>query len=188
MSSNTIRIERGFRKGVSVGNGFSYEGSRITTSANRAVLFNILLNRFYIDFNGLSCADFCCGSGIVGFEMLSLGAKGCCFLDCDRKKIANISLAIEKLKFNADAICCYLPNVGFLNKKFDIIFLDPPYDNDFCNDVIKNIYDADLIKDGGCLIVETKQEISSYKFQTVHIKELKNGAKFVFLRKNAKLS
>ena len=121
MTNNLVRIERGLKKGVSIGNGFSCKGSRITTSANRAVLFNVLLNRFYIDFSQVSCADFCCGSGIVGFEMLSLGAMECLFIDSDRKKLANVSLAINKLNFNADAVCCYLPNIGMLNKQFDII-------------------------------------------------------------------
>lgn len=183
MTGNLVRIERGLKKGVSIGNGFSYEGSRITTSANRAVLFNVLLNRFYIDFSKVSCADFCCGSGIVGFEMLSLGAMECLFIDSDRKKLANVSLAINKLNFNANAVCCYLPNIGMLNKQFDIIFFDPPYDNNFCNETIKEIFDKNLITNNGYLIVETKQDINTYNFKTEHIKYLKNGAKFVFLKK-----
>ena len=184
MTGNLVRIERGLKKCVSIGSGFSYEGSRITTSANRAILFNVLLNRFYIDFNQVSCADFCCGSGIVGFEMLSLGAKECLFIDSDRKKLANISSAISKLRFNAKAICCYLPNIGVLNKQFDIIFFDPPYDNNFCDETIKEIFDKNLITDDGYLIVETKQDINTYFFKTEHIKYLKNGAKFVFLKQH----
>ena len=183
MTGNLVRIERGIRKGVSIGNGFSYEGSRITTSANRAVLFNVLLNRFYIDFSKVSCADLCCGSGIIGFEMLSLGAKECLFVDCDRKKLANASSTISKLQFNAKAVCCYLPNIGLLDKQFDIIFFDPPYDNNFCDETIKAIFDRNIITNNGCLIVETKQDINAYNFKTEHIKYLKNDAKFVFLKK-----
>ena len=184
MSGNLVRIERGLKKGVSIGKGFSYYGSRITTSANRAVLFNILINRFYIDFSKLSCADLCCGSGIVGFEMLSLGAMECLFIDSDRKKLANVSSTINNLNFNANTVCCYLPNISMLNKQFDIIFFDPPYDNDFCDETIKEIFDKNLITNTGYLIIETRKDVNQYKFKTEHIKNLKNGAKFVFLKKN----
>lgn len=184
MTGNLVRIERGLKKGVSVGNGFSYEGSRITTSANRAVLFNVLLNRFYIDFSRVSCADFCCGSGIIGFEMLSLGAKNCLFVDSDRKKLSNILSTINKLQFNAVTLCCCLPNFGLLNKQFDIIFFDPPYDNDFCDKTIKEFFERNLITENGYLVIETKKEINSYKFKIAYIKNLKNSAKFVFLKKN----
>ena len=183
MFNNLVRIERGLKKGASIGSGFSYRGSRITTSANRAILFNVLLNRFYIDFNKITCADLCCGSGIIGFEMLSLGAKECCFIDSDRKKLANISLIINRFNFNAETICCYLPNICLLNNQFDIIFFDPPYDNDFCNTTIERVFDDNLITTGGYFVIETKHDINPFKFRIEHIKCLKNGAKFVFLKR-----
>ena len=175
-----VRIEHGEKKGIKVSDGFFGEGSRITTSANRCVLFNVLTNKLYIDFNNLICADFCCGSGIVGFELLSLGCKECTFVDCDKKKLKNIEEAIDKTKFNATTLYSYLPKYN-LNKQFDIIFFDPPYNNDFCQETIDMILDNNILSKNGILIVETKQVINVEKYRVLDIKTLKNKAQFYFL-------
>ena len=56
MRKFSVRIEHGNKKGVKICDGFCKEGSRITTSANRCVLFNVLRNKFYLNFNGLNAA------------------------------------------------------------------------------------------------------------------------------------
>jgi len=176
----SIRIEHGNYKGIKISDGFFGEGSRITTSANRCVLFNVLRNKLYIDFNNLTCADFCCGSGIVGFEMLSLGCKKCIFADCDKTKLKNIDQSIKKTNFNATTIYTYLPSI-LLNEKFDIIFFDPPYINNFCQQTIDMIFEKQLLNKNGILIVETKQDIDAKNYNILDIKTLKNKAKFYFL-------
>ncbi len=182
MSFSKIRIERGEKKKVVIGEGFCYQGSRITTSANRCILFNILLNRFYINILNKTCADLCCGSGIVGFEFLSLGAKKCVFVDNDKNKIRNIIQANNKLKYNIDTIYGFLPNIYQLKEQFDLIFFDPPYNNNFCKQTIANIYNNHLLNKNGILIIETLNEIDDlYGFTLLHKKELKNKANFIFL-------
>ena len=177
-----IRIEHGEKKGIKISDGFFGEGSRITTSANRCVLYNVLKNKLYIDFKGLSCLDLCCGSGIIGFELISLGCKNCTFVDCDRQKLKNIQQSIDKTKFNANTIQAYLPNLSFTNnEKFDIIFFDPPYQNNFEQQTIDKIYENQLLNNNGILIVETLEEINTEKYKILDIKQLKNKAKFYFL-------
>ena len=183
MEKFAIRIEHGEKKGVKVSDGFFSNGSRITTSANRCVLFNVLRNKLYLDFNGLNCADFCCGSGIVGFEFLSLGAKKCLFVDLDRKKLKNIELAIEKTKFNAETNYSCLPSF-FSDEQFDLIYFDPPYQNDFCQKTIDMIFDNNLLTKDGILVVETLHDIDTKNYKVLDIKHLKNGAKFYFLSSN----
>lgn len=184
MANFSIKIEHGNKKGIKISDGFSEEGSRITTSANRCVLFNVLINKFYIDFNNLDCADLCCGSGIVGFEFLSLGARKCLFVDCDRKKIKNIDEAIQKTGFQAETKISFLPLFSN-DDQFDIIYLDPPYKNNFCQQTVDMIYDKNFLKKNGLLIVESLLEIDYNKYDLLDIKNLKNGAKFYFL-KNSK--
>ncbi len=182
MSNHSIRIEHGDRKGVKISDGFSEEGSRITTSANRCVLFNILMNKFYIDFNNLNCADLCCGSGIIGFELLSLGAKKCLFVDCDEKKIKNINLAIEKTGFLAKTMLSFLPSLS-IKEQFDLIYFDPPYKNNFAQQTVDMVYDNNLLTDNGILIIETILDIEVKKYKLLNLKKLKNNAKFLFLTK-----
>ena len=183
MGNSSIRIEHGNYKGIKISDGFSSPGSRITTSANRCVLFNVLRNKLYIDFNNLICADFCCGSGIVGFEMLSLGAKKCFFLDCDKKKLHDIYVAINKAKFTAETICAYLPQCCFTTQRFNVIFFDPPYANNFINQTINMIAEHELLSAQGLLIVETTQNIDTSNYNILDVKILKNKAKFYFLQK-----
>lgn len=182
MRKFSIRIEHGDKKGVKICDGFCNEGSRITTSANRCILFNVLRNKFYLNFNGLNCADLCCGSGIVGFEFLSLGAKKCLFVDNDRTKLKNIDSAIIKTGFLGETVCAFLPS--FLsNEKFDLIYFDPPYENDFCQKTIDAINDKDLLSSNGILVFETLHDIETKNYEVLDIKHLKNGAKFFFLGK-----
>ena len=184
-----IRIEHGSKKGLKISDGFSATGSRITTSSNRCVLFNILLNKFYLNFDKINnCLDLCCGSGIVGCEFLSCGAKECFFIDCDRKKIKFLEKTIFEKKLNGKVELSYLPSCSLFrqnnqNVKFDLIFFDPPYDNNFQNDVIKNIFLYELLSDNGILIVETKQQINERLelYKILHQKKLKNGAFFYFI-------
>ena len=186
MAGFAIRIEHGDFKGVKISDGFKGEGSRITTSFNRCVLFNVLTNKLGVDFDGLNCADFCCGSGIVGFEMLSMGARSCVFVDSDRKKVQNVKNVLQKTHFNGLAECAFLPNLPIFHDKLDVIFFDPPYENNFCERTLMNVVNSELLADNGLIIIETKKPIAedliaNLQLKTVCVKELKNGAKFYFL-------
>jgi len=188
MAGFAIRIEHGDFKGVKISDGFKGEGSRITTSFNRCVLFNVLTNKLGVNFDGLNCADFCCGSGIVGFEMLSMGARSCVFVDSDRKKVQNVKNVLQKTQFNGLAECAFLPNMPIFHDKLDVIFFDPPYENNFCERTLANIVNSGLLADNGLIIVETKKPITenfvnTLQLKTVCVKDLKNGAKFYFLAK-----
>ena len=187
MAGFAIRIEHGDFKGVKISDGFKGEGSRITTSFNRCVLFNILTNKLGVDFDDLNCADLCCGSGIVGFEMLSMGARSCIFVDSDRKKVQNVKNVLQKTHFNGLAEYAFLPNLPIFQEKLDIVFFDPPYENNFCERTLANIVNSGLLADNGLIIIETKKPIAENFVNTLQlkiacIKELKNGAKFFFLQ------
>ena len=187
MAGFAIRIEHGNFKGVKISDGFKGKGARITTSFNRCVLFNVLTNKFGIDFDGLNCADLCCGSGIVGFEMLSMGARSCIFVDSDRKKVQNVKNVLQKTHFNGLAECAFLPNLPIFHDKLDVIFFDPPYENNYDERTLANIANSNILADNGFIIVETKKALTNDFLANLHMKiaytkELKNGAKFFFLQ------
>ena len=97
----------------------------------KLALFNALAN--LISLEGASVLDCYAGSGALGLEALSRGAKEAIFVERDRKAV----LAIEKninllgvksqskvLRYDISSFCSKDPG-----RSFDVIFIDPPYDN-----------------------------------------------------------
>ena len=124
----------------------------------RAGVFNALGNHL----DGKEVLDLFCGSGSYGFEAISRGASFVEFVDQTKfAKVAveeNASMLHESnYKFN------FQDALSFLNeteKKFDLIFMDPPYKLDIINEVLEIIEKRDLLKKNGAIIVESEHEIS----------------------------
>lgn len=127
------------------------------------------------------CLDLFCGSGSLGIEALSNYASECYFIDSNKK-------IIDILKKNTiDISGCHIIHNDFkkfiteTNEKFDIIFLDPPYDLNLINPAIELIEKYDLLKNNGLIICEyTKENIKS-NYQIV--KEKKYGDKNIRIYK-----
>ena len=134
---------------------------RPTTDSVRETIFNILSN--YIDFDELTIADICAGSGMLGFEAISRGASYCYFID-NNKKVANtlnqnaISIGIPEDKFeiiNFDSLK-FLKNIKSVDTylQFDIMFYDPPYVSKTSNNFLLIIEEMNLISDNGIVVTE----------------------------------
>ena len=132
------------------------EGSNTRPTADRAKesLFNILSP--YLD--GSSVLDLFAGTGALGIEALSRGAKDCVFVDSsgDAAKIIKQNLdhtrLTEKAKLtvaDADAV------LKSISQKFDLIFLDPPYSQGLLPHILELISDSGLLKHGGRVIAES---------------------------------
>lgn len=102
---------------------------RPTTDQVRETLFNWLSN----DIVGARCLDCYAGSGALGFESLSRGAREVVMLD-------HAKVVVEQLKKTAQALNTQAANIHqftFLKDKmtfppFDIVFVDPPFAEDLC--------------------------------------------------------
>ena len=132
---------------------------RPTTDKTKETLFNILQPRLF----GCSFLDLFAGSGAIGIEALSRGAAKCVFADLSRTAIRIIeeNLAFTRLGGHAeilreDASSC----VRRLSKreKFDVIFLDPPYDANLLNTTIKTIAGIDILAGNGIIICESRAD------------------------------
>jgi 16S rRNA (guanine966-N2)-methyltransferase len=101
--------------------------ARPTPDRVRETLFNWLGERIV----GARCLDLYAGSGILGLEALSRGAADVQFVETDRKLTAAIEGRLTKLE--ARARVTREPVERFLarpaEQRFDIVFLDPPYDS-----------------------------------------------------------
>ncbi len=101
---------------------------RPTSDMVRESLFNILQNVIY----GATFLDLFCGSGAMGIEALSRGAKSATFNDASRASIALLKKNLDKLKVEEDYRICNLDALTLLKngERYDIIYIDPPYKTD----------------------------------------------------------
>jgi 16S rRNA (guanine966-N2)-methyltransferase len=132
------------------------DGVRPTSAKVREALFDILRN----DIRGSSFLDLYAGTGAVGIEALSRGASGACFVECDRAAAKAISRYISEMGLDLTTEVCtetaerFLKRMRITKETFDIIFADPPYASDEIDIILPLIGDADILRPGGCLIVE----------------------------------
>jgi len=92
----------------------------------RGAIFNLLG-----DVQGLSVLDAFAGSGALGFEAISRGATHALLIEIDKKALSTIEQNIKTLELE-DRVKLSKRNIKAwsdenLNKKFDIVFCDPPY-------------------------------------------------------------
>lgn len=129
-------------------------GIRPTENKVRKAVFDILS-----DINGLSFLELFAGSGAVGLEALSQGAKEAVFVE-------NNSKCIRVIKDNLSALGCLKFRVigqeatraieGFYKHKqsFDIIFLDPPYYKDGLKKALQILSAYDILTPNGYIIAQ----------------------------------
>jgi len=136
-------------------------GIRPTLDMARESLFNILGN--YIDFEGIKIADVCAGSGAFGIEAISRGAAHCHFVDKSRKSLdyilsAVLGFGIEKTEYKlhlSDALSFVKKFVSDQpGSKLDLIFTDPPYKDNYLNEMFGIISSEGLIDEGGIFVCE----------------------------------
>lgn len=126
---------------------------RPTTDNVKESVFNII----QFDVEGRRVLDLFAGTGQLGIECLSRGAESAVFVDHSREaiKIIKENLAVCGLKgvvAEQDSLT-YLKNCG----KFDLIFVDPPYDADLYEEVLNSINMFDILNDGGIIICEARR-------------------------------
>ena len=125
---------------------------RPTPERIRETLFNWLAP--YI--SGSHCLDLFAGSGALGFEAISRGAKNISFVESSRKA----SHAIEKNIQVLNSDCANVTNqdsINYLkhcNRQFDIVFLDPPFKSSLLQSSIDLINEHDLINNTGWVYAE----------------------------------
>ena len=137
--------------------GFDISGTRPTMDRVKESVFAMIQN--YI--HNAIVLDLFSGSGNLGIEALSNGAKITYFNDYNKKcinvineNLINFNLVNESIITNLDyleALKYYKNN----NIKFDLIFLDPPYKEHIIDNILKYVYDNNLLNDNGLIICET---------------------------------
>jgi 16S rRNA (guanine966-N2)-methyltransferase len=145
--SESMYILAGSKKGMTL--KVPKEGTRPTTNKIKKSLFDSLQHLI----QGADVLDLFAGSGALGLEALSRGAKSATFVEKDQKAVECIQKNIETLGFHSSSTLYSLPVDRAINllSQYDLIFVDPPYDLDISSFVEKII---SHLKENGLMIVE----------------------------------
>jgi 16S rRNA (guanine966-N2)-methyltransferase len=129
------------------------DGLRPTLSRARTVLFDTLQFNLPENFTFLDCFA---GSGIIGIEALSRGASFATFVEIDKDTSLNLIDNIKRLGIeNCKVFCSSIFKIKE-GKGVDLIYLDPPYKNDFIiPKVVKMLIRRNWVKEGTIIITET---------------------------------
>ena len=152
-----MRIIGGTAKGTKL---YTLDGSntRPTLDRVREALFNILQPNI-IDSVFL---DLFSGSGAIGLEAVSRGAKKSILCDNSKEAVEIIKQNIKKTKFEKKV---ELYKMSFeillkekINEKIDLIYIDPPYKTNFAYEALKIILEKELIDSESIIVIETDRE------------------------------
>jgi 16S rRNA (guanine966-N2)-methyltransferase len=116
------------------------------------------------DFKGFSVLDLFAGSGAMGLEALSRGAKEVVFVDIERqcnllvkRNLESLGLSPNELQaveiYRQDAFRAIMAALK-RRRRFDVIFADPPYHKDIAKKVLKTPSLSDILTPYGFLVIE----------------------------------
>lgn len=168
-----LRVISGKYRGKKL-KGFDIDGTRPTMDRVKESLFGMIQE--YV--NDSIVLDLFAGSGALGIEAISQGARKCIFIDNNVKCIKTIMDNVSNFDEDIKVINCDYKN--FLKNtdlKFDIIFLDPPYRANVLNKSIKIIEERGLLKGGGIIVCE--HENVHLETNLKKIKEKSYGPKII---------
>jgi 16S rRNA (guanine966-N2)-methyltransferase len=126
--------------------------TRPTTDYVKEAIFSIIY-----DCHEMRVLDLYSGSGGLGFEALSRGARSLEMVDRSEKAVQSAKKNMKKLQYE-DRVKIHKQRVeAFLkttSEKFDLILLDPPYGQNLINPTINAIIQAGILVDRGTIVVE----------------------------------
>lgn len=131
--------------------------TRPTTDRIKETLFNMIQN----EIPGCYFLDLFAGSGQIGLEAISRGARYAVFVENAKKAAACIQDNINFTKSEKESLLLQMDVIPALRSmegkyQFDVIFLDPPYEQLLEKDVLEYLTASSLLKEEALIIVEAK--------------------------------
>lgn len=127
--------------------------TRPTTDRVKEALFSII----QFEIPTARVLDLFGGTGQLGIEALSRGAKSAVFVDHQENACKLIRENLRRTRLEADGKVIRADYLGYLRRcreSFDIIFLDPPYAEVFLENALKCITEIDILQSGGIIVAE----------------------------------
>lgn len=150
---------------------------RPTKDRIREAIFNALG-----DISNYTILDLYAGSGSMGIEALSRGARHATFVDINRvaintikKNLSNLKIALDEWKLLPMEDVKALDKFVEDNISFDLIILDPPYQEGKYEMIIESILARNILKENGIIVVEVDHDLILPIEHFKKIKEYKYG-------------
>ena len=128
--------------------------TRPTTDRVKENVFNLIQDHV----RDADVLDLFAGTGQLGIECLSRGAESAVFVDKDRAAVQIVRDNLKTCGLKATVLQedaqSFLRHCG----KFDVIFVDPPYDSGLYESVLETINSVDILSNGGIIICEARRE------------------------------
>jgi len=137
-------------------------GLRPTPDRVRETVFNWINHQMAGDWEQMDCLDLFAGSGALGFEAASRGARTVTMVDTFGAAVRQLQEIKGKLRaeavqvVRADALAL-ARDLALRGQRFDIIFLDPPYQQDFLSQALPLC--TRLLKEGGLVYAESGEPL-----------------------------
>ena len=164
--------------------------TRPTNDRIKETLFNIIQG----DVPGSVFLDLFAGSGGIGLEAVSRGARKAVFVENNRKAAACIQDNINFTKFNSycDLKCMdYLAALRTMERRyvFDIIFMDPPYGKGMSRSALDYLEQSEILTEDTVIIVEESlefdpEELTGDVFEVYRVKPYKSNQHIFIRRRN----
>lgn len=163
--------------------------TRPTSDQIKETLFNMLQG--YVEDSGF--LDLFAGSGQIGVEALSRGAKFATFVEKSDEAVKCIKANVDKTKFTDKALVLKMEVLSGIRaleiekRKFDIIFVDPPYNQGLEQGILNVLANSTILDEDVIIIVEANKNtdfsyVDELGFKIVKDKIYKNN-RHLFLRK-----
>lgn len=148
-----MRVISGIRRGAKL---ITREGDdvRPTTDRVKESIFNLIQEFLPCD----TVLDLFAGSGALGIEAVSRGSSKCICVDCDKLSLDTVKKNYENLRLLESCELVLSDASAYLKRcsdKFDIIFLDPPYNKGFTTPVMELLNERNLLNDDGVIVIES---------------------------------
>ena len=147
-----MRVIAGNAKGIALKTPDGME-TRPTADRVKEALFSIL----QFDLPGTRVLDLFGGTGQLGIEALSRGAKSAVFVDAREEACKLIKENLRRTKYQDAATVVRSDYMDYLKRckdKFQIILLDPPYAEVYLENSLKKISEIDILQSGGIMVAE----------------------------------
>ncbi len=131
--------------------------TRPTSDRVKEAIFNII----QFDIEGRRVLDLFAGSGQLAIEALSRGASYAVCVDYSEAAVAVVKENLKRTKVDRQAKVYrsdYFPFLDETRERFDIIFLDPPYAENFIENALRKISEIDILTEGGIIVCERSRE------------------------------
>lgn len=151
-----MRIITGSARGTKL---MTLDGLNTRPTAERTK--EAVFSKLQFDLEGREFLDLFAGSGQMGLEALSRGAAHAVLCDREREAVDVITKNAEKtrLKERCTILCAdhaeALRRMAMMDKKFDIVFLDPPYASSLIADSLTRLCEQKLLKPGAIVVCES---------------------------------